>query len=111
MPNGLQVISFSVTHEKIKATDKRSGDKVASYSQEIMQSKQSVKLIKVFIKYLLKTISPSSTLFLVSCRAREEYWQSIHSFIIFANIYSYDQHREQEKDQCLVWVKCDRGFI
>lgn len=41
LPNGLRVISLSVTDEKINATDKRSGDKVVSHSEETMRSKQS----------------------------------------------------------------------
>lgn len=107
LPNGLQVISLSVTDEKIKATDKRSGDKVVSHSEETMRSKQS-PIHQILIEHYFCT---KYSFFLVSYRAREEYWQSIHSFIIFTNIYSHDQHGEQEKEQCLMWVKCDMGFI
>lgn len=68
----------------------------------MMQSKLSI---------LLNTIFVSSTLFPVFYGVRQVYWQSIHLFFIFTNIYLYDQDREQEIEYCLVWIKCDMGFI
>lgn len=76
------------TDEKIKVSDKITGDKVAKmriHSLEMMQSMQSI---------LLSTIFVSNTLFPVFYGARQLYWPSIHLFVIFTNIYAHDQDRE-----------------